>query len=301
LHRESVRLAGLTSAVAYHADRLAEAPEVAGRELREYLDRIEALISRKGLRPEQLTSRTRAYLGWLRFMADPDRMTRYRDALGMAERAFGSAAPWRVARPVSVRFVPMSGSFSVRPGWDGTRVLLPTPMMALDETSFECLARAIFRRDRRRGVTEILHDIMLSRSYQAMQANIEALAGIVEHTRGLVHDLAESFQRVNHGYFDGQMPRPRLIWNRCVTTTSFGHYRFASDTVMISPVLDRVEIPVFVLDHVMHHELLHKKHGLRWQDGRGYGHTAEFRREERLFARYADADRILNEIARGRW
>jgi hypothetical protein len=69
---------------------------------------------------------------------------------------------------------------------------------------------------------------------------------------------------------------------------------------MISRALDRPDVPEFVVDHVMHHELLHKKHGLRWQDGRGVAHTREFRSEEVRFAQYEPADQFLRQLAAGK-
>jgi hypothetical protein len=50
----------------------------------------------------------------------------------------------------------------------------------------------------------------------------------------------------------------------------------------------------------MYHELLHKFHGLHWVNGRGYAHTAEFQHDERKFAQYAEAEDVLNQLARGR-
>jgi hypothetical protein len=96
------------------------------------------------------------------------------------------------------------------------------------------------------------------------------------------------------------MARPRLIWSQRITRGRFGHYNYSTDTVMISRSLDRADVPAFVVDHVMHHELLHKKHGLRWQDGRGHAHTAEFRAEESRFENYHEADAFLRRLAQAR-
>jgi len=93
------------------------------------------------------------------------------------------------------------------------------------------------------------------------------------------------------------MQRPRLTWNQSITAHKFGHYNYSTDTVMISRTLDHSAVPAFVVDHVMHHELLHKKHGLRWHNGRGHAHTPEFRREERMFPQYAEADEFLRRLA----
>jgi predicted metal-dependent hydrolase len=67
---------------------------------------------------------------------------------------------------------------------------------------------------------------------------------------------------------------------------------------MISATLDSVEVPAFVVDFVVYHELLHKKHGVRWQNGRRAVHTPAFRAEERCFHKYAEADEWIGRLAK---
>lgn len=93
--------------------------------------------------------------------------------------------------------------------------------------------------------------------------------------------LLESFNRVNEEYFDGFMDRPNLKWGR-KAYRKLGHFEYASNTVVISRVLkERVDL----LDYVMYHELLHKKHGLKKsKSGKSnIHHSKEFLEEEALF------------------
>jgi hypothetical protein len=71
------------------------------------------------------------------------------------------------------------------------------------------------------------------------------------------------------------------------------------DWVMVSSTLDRAEVPVFVVDYLMFHELLHKMHGIRWVNGRGHAHTRAFYEDERRFERYDEADGWLKRLAKG--
>jgi hypothetical protein len=90
----------------------------------------------------------------------------------------------------------------------------------------------------------------------------------------------------------------KLIWNQALTGRKFGHYGRSTDTVMLSVSLDSPAVPEFVLDFVMYHELLHKKHGIPVVNERRVVHSAAFRAEERKSADYHEADRVLNELAR---
>src|SRR5262249_53786654 len=115
--------------------------------------------------------------------------------------------------------------------------------------------------------------------------------------RGRSHDLNESFARVNAAYFGGLMTKPTLVWNRTLTARKFGHYQPSRDTVMISVTLDDPDVPDSVVDFVMYHELLHKKHGSMVVNGRQLAHSPAFRAEERQFAEYHEAERLIHELA----
>src|SRR5262249_17601343 len=93
------------------------------------------------------------------------------------------------------------------------------------------------------------------------------------------------------------MSKPTLAWNRMLTARKFGHYQPGRDTIMISITLDDPEVPPFVLDFVMYHELLHKKHGSMTVNGRRLSHSPAFRAEEQRFAQYHEAERLIHELA----
>jgi hypothetical protein len=302
----SVVLCGLTGCVVQIAEEMARRARRADADsgdlrirLLGIAARIEARTGAAGWRPQQLTTRSREHLGWLRFLGNAEGFADYLDALRRATKTFELLSPGqRWPRPYSVHFRPTRSAFRIRAVQDRTVVLLPTPMLALESAEFEALGRVMFgRRSRRHNA--MLHGLMTGAAYQELRAELEALEGVADQGRGNTHDLGESFDRVNAHYFAGRMPRPALVWSRAISRCKFGHYQYADDTVMISRALDTPSVPVFVLDHVMHHELLHKKHGLRWQRGRGHAHTAEFRQEERLFQYYEQADQFLRRLAAG--
>jgi hypothetical protein len=49
---------------------------------------------------------------------------------------------------------------------------------------------------------------------------------------------------------------------------------------------------------VVYHELLHKKHGATWQNGRQAVHTSSFREDERHFAEHEAAQEALKQLAK---
>ena len=133
--------------------------------------------------------------------------------------------------------------------------------------------------------------------FRGVIAALERYAEAPEHTLGQVHDLARSFARVNRQYFGGRMDRPRLAWTQRATSRCFGRYDDARDVVTLSLTLDDTRVPRFVVDFVMYHELLHKKHGAVLIGTRRMCHTRAFRQDERLFLRFEQAEAHLQTLA----
>lgn len=67
--------------------------------------------------------------------------------------------------------------------------------------------------------------------------------------------------------------------------------------VAISSALDAPHVPEYVLDYVVYHESLHLRQGYRPFERR---HDPEFKRMERMFPRFAEAERYLSTLERRR-
>lgn len=253
--------------------------------------RMESTISREDLGPEQLSATTRELRGWFAWMSESENLAAYREAVERARASMNQAQ----SANYEIAFRPMRHIYKLRRFSNRVEVMLPTPMVRLDEAGFADLAGLIIGREPRQRIVERMAD----EAYVDLMIELESLGGVVEQTRGAFHDLAESFDRVNTQYFGGTMARPRLSWSAGMTRRKFGHYDHIRNAVMVSSTLDQSRVPQFVVDYLMFHELLHKKHGLRWHNGRGYSHTAGFYTEERTFERYQEADAWLGKLARG--
>jgi len=91
--------------------------------------------------------------------------------------------------------------------------------------------------------------------------------------------LETSFNRVNENFFAGTIELPNLCWNN--SRRKLGSYDYGSDTITISKMLENSENEL--MDYVMYHEMLHKKHKFNSKGGKIYHHTKEFRSSERAF------------------
>jgi hypothetical protein len=109
-------------------------------------------------------------------------------------------------------------------------------------------------------------------------------------------DMGTMFERLNRRYFAGGLHRPALGWSVRSWQVQMGSFDPALDRIVLSRRLDRPDVPRFVVEYVLYHEMLHVKHpgemarcGLRV-------HSRAFREEEKRYSRYADARRWLERL-----
>ncbi|MBI3831225.1 MAG: M48 family metallopeptidase [Planctomycetes bacterium] len=114
---------------------------------------------------------------------------------------------------------------------------------------------------------------------------------------GIHRSLDESFHRVNVLYFEGRLAKPKLCWSPGKSRRLLGSYHERTDRMIVSRVFDSARVPLFVLDYLMYHELLHKHLGVhRRGDGRRCVHSPEFRRLERKYIQFEAALAFLKKL-----
>ena len=123
---------------------------------------------------------------------------------------------------------------------------------------------------------------------------------MISSAQGNVYDLEKLFSKLNRRYFDSGLQKPTLTWSQRKTRSILGHHDRVYETITISKSLDSVQVPDWFVEFILYHEMLHIKHAARMINGRRYYHTSAFRLDERRFARYEDAQRWLEQVARQR-
>ncbi len=300
----NVRLPGIKRFCEDVAGRLAQQP--AERELSEIhkrirvrLEDIESVMEAQDVRAEHLKDDSRELHAWLALLSRRDTFDRYISAVGLARAAFEREARRlrRFCAPMMVRFMPGRTIYRLRAEPNGTRVVLPAPMIAFSEGQFASLADFALHRGRSEApVVEAMHGA----GYQQILAELEALGGPAQQGGGIHHDLGVSFNRVNAEYFRGRLQQPKLVWGESFNMRKFGHYDSIRDTVMVSSSLDRGDVPPFVVDFVLYHELLHRSMGVAYTNGRRAAHTPDFKRQERAFKMFTQAEAVLARLGKAR-
>ncbi|HUR60832.1 MAG TPA: hypothetical protein VM286_00515 [Candidatus Thermoplasmatota archaeon] len=118
---------------------------------------------------------------------------------------------------------------------------------------------------------------------------------------GTHRSLLESYLRVSLD-MDITLPEiPKLSWSREVARHRFGHWDPDHQAVVISQVLDDPKVPESVLDYVLYHELLHILHPVQMGSGsKRIVHSAAFRRDERKFPGWQEAEKWISRLSRRR-
>ena len=114
---------------------------------------------------------------------------------------------------------------------------------------------------------------------------------------GRYFDLHSIFDRLNQRYFRGRLRGYKVMWgrrrkHRPKDYFTFGTIQEEDRVIRINPLLDQPFVPLWFLQYVLYHEMLHSVVPDEIaSSGRRRIHTGEFNRRERKFCSYQRARR----------
>jgi hypothetical protein len=264
------------------------------QDIGQHVTTIESLCAQHGQTPAALEAPSRQVYGWLKFLESGENLTLHLEALQRARQALDAQSS---RRPVHVHLLCLNSLWRKREYQNAVLLKVNEGFLLAESPVWQALLHSAL--SQRLPMNDaLLRDYAESEAFSEVLLEMEAFAAPpVLSARGRAHDLDESFARVNAAYFGSQMAKPTLAWNRMLTARKFGHYQASRDTVMLSVTLDDRQVPALVVDFVLYHELLHKKHGVMTVNGRRSVHSPSFRAEERRFEDYDKAEQHLHELA----
>lgn len=116
--------------------------------------------------------------------------------------------------------------------------------------------------------------------------------------QGRHFDLNKMFDQLNESYFSGALRRPHIGWSIRNWRRQFGCYDPGPNQILLNRRMDHPGVPQVAVEYVLYHEMLHVKHPTRRSGCTLLSHSPEFRAEEKLFAHFARARKILDRLAR---
>jgi hypothetical protein len=179
-------------------------------------------------------------------------------------------------------------------------LLLRAPLSVLEGAAALLLAR-VYRRKAPKDLVDAY--LEYSRSDRTRGRMNRMRRGRVRlaatNPRGEHYDLGKLFDVLNGKYFEGQLQRPHIGWSTRNWRRQFGCYDPGPNQILLNRRMDREGIPVCAVEYVLFHEMLHVKHPTRRSGCSMVSHSREFRAEEKKFAEFERARRILDRLARG--
>jgi len=245
-----------------------------------------------------LPVRTRRAYQWITFLSNPDNLNEHLDALQRINLYLPRYKSQVPNKTIDFTFYHLGSLYKITENSSGKNISVQESFIHAPDKILTAILETAFLKQPNPSRL-IIRDYTFTPEYQAARTQLEYLQiPPGSYAQGIVHHLDLSFKRVNQQYFHGKLSRPHLIWSARRTFRKFGHYQWDIDTVMISQSLDNHRVPEFLVDYVMYHELLHKKLGIRYINGRRYSHTRNFRNEEQRFNEFEEAKKYLDRISR---
>lgn len=115
-------------------------------------------------------------------------------------------------------------------------------------------------------------------------------------SQGRHYNLETIFEDLNQRFFHGLLARPLMTWSRYSSRQSLGHYDPAHNTIVISRVFDRPDMPRYAVEYLVYHEMLHLKHPVKLNGSRRCIHPRAFQEEEKLFPELERAKALLKRL-----
>lgn len=221
------------------------------------------------------------------------------------EEAFRAFNGKRMMPEIDVRFYPYIGinhTIRVREGRVFVRIAeicREMPPIGHQALAFILVAK-LLRKKVPQHAREIYSRFIKTQEIREKAAENKRARGrkVVSTHKGVVYDLRKIFERLNRDYFRGSIPVPVLSWSARKTYRILGHHDSTHETIIISRSLDAYDVPKYVVEYVVFHEMLHIHHPTQHRDGRRYNHTPQFRKDERKFAYFEEAERWIERNVR---
>jgi hypothetical protein len=291
-------------AIRYHKEPERQIPESEIEQILQTLEaavtKTEQLCKKRGGSPSDLpTPSYRAYQ-WMKFLSRRKWLLTHIYAVKEFYSLLGKILPMQMIRNLSntIQIDCYHSSYLFRNRQKERKIFLEINegfISAPVDIKRTILEAALKRRTSKRLKT--IREYAASQNYAAVHTHLQANTGSNKLSAlGRYFDLIEIFDSINRQYFNEELEQARLVWSARRSTRRLGYYHPDSDTITISKRLDSSDIPQYLVEYVMYHEMLHKKLGLKEVNGRKYAHTRQFKEAEKRFAHYREAEKAIKKL-----
>ncbi|MGA2084260.1 MAG: M48 family peptidase [Terracidiphilus sp.] len=205
--------------------------------------------------------------------------------------------------PIAVRFrrfTSLNTTIRLREGQ--IRVNLSDLLEGAPEPVVRAIAHILLAKLYKRPI-DAAHNLRYKRfaSSAAVTRQTELIRGARGNKRyfgpqGRYYNLEAVFDSLNTRFFGALLGRPQLTWSEHTAKRSLGHYDAAHNTIVVSRVFDRPSSPLYALEYLLYHEMLHLKHPVRRRGLRRCVHSPAFKAEEARFPQLKEALAFIKRL-----
>jgi hypothetical protein len=218
-------------------------------------------------------------------------------------RVFRELKPRTPAPQLTVEFCRFANpDSSIRLADGCLRVRISDLLEAAPAPVMEALAHILLGKLYRKAIPAVYahrYRLYLNRKDVRRQSHlVKQIRGrkFISGPQGELHNLEETFERLNAQFFDGLLGRPLLGWSRGASRNQLGHFDPSHNAIIISRIFDRQATPALALEYVMFHEMLHLRYPVDHTKARRCVHTMEFKEAERKFPGWNEAKEMLKRL-----
>jgi predicted metal-dependent hydrolase len=157
----------------------------------------------------------------------------------------------------------------------------------------------------RRGSDQAREALVLIREHFSAHRAKARSRKIVLQPEGVALDLREVMSDLNERYFENRLD-VQITWGKASTNAAscrrrrsaslqLGSYSYEDRLIRLHRVLDHPDVPRYVVEAVVYHEMLHADMPPEIHNGKRQYHTPEFRKRERHYRNLTRAERWIGE------
>jgi hypothetical protein len=259
-------------------------------------NQIETICTKHQLTPTALAKPSRNAYTWMKFLTNPNNLQLHFDTLVRSINISQEIIKTQGSGQIFIEFTHGSNLYKFRTINNLTTLNISESFIhSSDQVLTAVLQTALHQKNT--TASEIIRKFSLSEECSDVLLELDLIAQIATETaQGNIYNLDHLFSSINHQYFAGTMSKPRLMWSNILSHRKLGHYERTRDRIVISKILDHERIPQYLIEFILYHELLHKHHGIQWLNGKCMVHTPEFKRSERKFGQFQEAETFLQQM-----
>jgi hypothetical protein len=280
-------------------------PPTIPAQLHKTTQQIETICTKHQLTPTALAKPSRNAYTWMKFLTNPNNLQLHFDTLSRSIAISQEIIKTQGSGQIFIEFTHGSNLYKFRNlrQAQGSAINNLTTLNISESfihSSNQVLTAVLQTALHQKNATasEIIRKFSLSEECCDVLLELDLIAQIATETaQGNIYNLDHLFSTINHQYFAGTMSKPRLMWSSILSHRKLAHYERTRDRIVISKILDHKNIPQYLVEFILYHELLHKHHGIQWLNGKCMVHTPEFKRSERKFSQFQAAEDFLKQLA----